>query len=236
MPDWQTAEVQSSSPVRRLWTRCRKRSLSWLSFVSSGNFPHTANQIRSWTLTLVLKRFRNWPHPDTCPPTESAESIDIFKAHRRGCMSIRFQFLFNVCLTYFQCNELSSKKPDRAFECADIFNGGCFVPWWVVYFAWTCPAHPFGTAGTDGAGCVMDGWCSEREAGGCTVEAQSVFAPGVCARWSLLPFWTCKAASAAEEHHSSHKLFFVKKRERKRWRRLQSKKNLEMNLLCMWNV
>lgn len=110
MPDWQTAEVQLGSPVRRLWTRCRKRSLSWLSFVSSGSFPHTASQIRSWTLTLVLKGFRNQPHPDTCPLTESAESIDIFKAHRRGRMSIRFQFLFNVFLTYFQCNKLLWKN------------------------------------------------------------------------------------------------------------------------------
>lgn len=40
------------------------------------------------------------------------------------------------------------------------------------------------------------------------MEAQSAFAPGVCARLSLLPFWTGKDASAAEGRHSSHELVF----------------------------
>lgn len=106
------------------------------------------------------------------------------------------------------------ENPHRILKCADILNGCCFLPWWGVYFAWTCPAHSCGTAGTDGAGCVMEGWCSDWEVGGCTVEAQSAFALGVCARLSLLPFWTGKAASAAEGCHSSHKLDFKKERKK----------------------
>lgn len=89
-----------------------------------------------------------------------------------------------------------------------ILYGCCFLPWWVVHFAWTCPAHSCSTAGTDGAGSVMNGWCSNREVCGCTGEAQSAFAPRVCATLSLLLFCTGKAASAAEGRHSHHRLVF----------------------------
>lgn len=225
LPDWQTAEVQLSSPVRRSWTRRRKLSLSWLSFVSSGSFPHTPNPILSWTLTLVLKGFLNRSHPGPCPLTESAEDI------------YWLDYSFYIMSSFSRINRLIiMENPHRILKCADILNGCCFLPWWGVYFAWTCPAHSCGTAGTDGAGCVMEGWCSDWEVGGCTVEAQSAFALGVCARLSLLAFWTGKAASAAEGRHSSHKLNFKKERKKMMKTAAVKKKKVGINLLCTLNV
>lgn len=67
VPDWGNVRARSSSPVRRLWTLCRKRSLCSQCSVSCGSHPHTLS--RTQTLTQNLIPIQSPPGP--CPPMGS---------------------------------------------------------------------------------------------------------------------------------------------------------------------